>query len=119
MLRFTTKKQPEREIDLWTIAERYLNVCGICRIRANWKAIVKKLLRMTCFFDNNEQHAEMYGKNREARKHRKQQFWRSDRNHHKEPISTEHLLGKQIAMVLGLSRSQVKSLLEKGEIEFQ
>lgn len=42
MLRFTTKKQPEKEIDLWTIAERYLNVCGICRIRANWKVTVKK-----------------------------------------------------------------------------
>lgn len=37
----------------------------------------------------------------------------------KNPYQLKIRLEKQIAMVLGLSRSQVKSLLERGEIEIK
>lgn len=90
------------------------------------------------FLNNDEQLAEIYGKNR--------QLFRSnradidfDRLHYgldklhetvegsglgeqimitvKNPCQIKIRSDKQIAMVLGLSRNQVKGLLEKGEIE--
>ncbi len=83
------------KLDVWLIYQcaEYKHTLNITIYERKKASSISKE-EYQCLLDNNEQHAEMYGKNKEARNHRKQQFWRSDRNHHKEPISTEHPLGK-------------------------
>ncbi len=93
-----------------------------------------------CFLDNDEQLAEMYGKNMQLFRANKADI-DFDRLHYDlvklhETMESSGLgeqmvitvmnphrlkihLEKQIAMVLGLSRNQVKSLLQKEEIEIK
>ncbi len=129
------------KLDIWLIYQ-----CEECKHTLNLviyerqkiSSIPKEEYR--CFLDNNEQLAEMYGKNMQLfRKNKadidferlnyefvklletieysdsKEQVVVAINNPYQLKIRPE----KQIAEALGLSRGQVKGLLEKGEIEWK
>ncbi|MDE7274626.1 MAG: DUF1062 domain-containing protein [Lachnospiraceae bacterium] len=126
-------------LDIWLIYQ-----CMECKHTLNLAIYERKKVssitkeEYQCFLDNDEQLAEMYGKNMQLFRTNKadidfdrlhygvlklhetvessglgEQFIITVKNPYQMKIHSE----KQIAMVLGLSRNQVKSLLEKGEIE--
>lgn len=126
-------------LDIWLIYQ-----CVECKHTLNLAICErKKVSSMTkdeyqCFLDNDEQLAETYGKNMQLFQSNKavidfdrlrfslvklhetrensgfgEQLIITVKNPYQMKIRSE----KQIAMVLGLSRNQVKSLLDKGEIE--
>ena len=126
-------------LDIWLIyqcveCKHTLNL-AICE-RKKVSSITKE--EYQCFLDNDEQLAEMYGKNMQLFQTNRavidfdrlnyglvklhetiensgfgEQIIITVKNPNQMKIRSE----KQIAMVLGLSRNQVKSLLEKREIE--
>ena len=127
------------KLDIWLIyqcaeCKHTLNLAIYERKKAS--SITKEEYR--CFLDNDEQLAEIYCKNMQLFRTNKADI-DFDRLHYgviklhetkensgfgeqiiitvKNPNQMKIRSEKQIAMVLGLSRNQVKSLLEKGEIE--
>lgn len=129
------------KLDIWLIYQ-----CVECKHTFNLEIYERKKVssipkeEYQYFLDNNEQFAEMYGKNMQLFRTNKadidfdrlhyslvklhetiessgfgEQIVITIKNPHQLKIRSE----KQIAMVLGLSRNQVKSLLEKGEIELK
>ena len=126
-------------LDIWLIyqcveCKHTLNLAIYERKKAS--SITKE--EYQCFLDNDEQLAERYGKDMQLFRTNKadidfdrlhygviklhetkeisgfgEQIIITVKNLYQMKIRSE----KQIAMVLGLSRNQVKSLLEKGEIE--
>lgn len=129
------------KLDIWLIYQ-----CVECKHTFNLAIYERKKVssipkeEYQYFLDNNEQFAEMYGKNMQLFRTNKadidfdrlhyslvklhetiessgfgEQIVITIKNPHQLKIRSE----KQIAMVLGLSRNQVKSLLEKGEIELK
>jgi len=127
------------KLDIWLIYQ-----CVECKHTLNLAIYERKKVssipkvEYQCFLDNDEQLAEMYGKNMQLFQTNKADI-DFDRLHYglvklhetiensgfgeqiiitvKNPYQMKIRSEKQIAMVLGLSRNQVKSLLEKGEIE--
>lgn len=127
------------KLDIWLIYQ-----CVECKHTFNLAIYERKKVssipkeEYQCFLDNDEQLAEMYGKNMQLFQTNKAEI-DFDRLHYglvklhetiensgfgeqilitvKNPWQLKIRSEKQIAMVLGLSRNQVKSLLEKGEIE--
>ena len=127
------------KLDIWLIYQ-----CVECKHTLNLAIYERKKVssipkvKYQCFLDNDEQLAEMYGKNMQLFQTNKADI-DFDRLHYglvkqhetiensgfgeqiiitvKNPYQMKIRSEKQIAMVLGLSRNQVKSLLEKGEIE--
>lgn len=127
------------KLDIWLIYQ-----CAECKHTLNLAIYERKKAssitkeEYQCFLDNDEQLAEMYGKNIQLFRTNKADI-DFDRLHYgviklhetkeisgfgeqiiitvKNPNQMKIRSEKQIAMVLGLSRNQVKSLLEKGEIE--
>ena len=127
------------KLDIWLIYQ-----CVECKHTFNLAIYERKKVssipkeEYQCFLDNNEQLAETYGKNMQLFRTNKADI-DFDRLHYgliklhetmessgpggqivitvKNPYSMKIRSEKQIAMVLGLSRNQVKSLLEKGGIE--
>ncbi len=129
------------KLDIWLIYQ-----CVECKHTLNLVIYERKKVssipkeEYQCFLDNNEQLAEMYGKNMQLFRANKADidFGRLHyglvKRHEtiensgvgeqivitiKNPGQMKIRAEKQIAMVLGLSRNQVKSLLEKGEIELK
>lgn len=129
------------KLDIWLIYQ-----CVECKHTFNLAIYERKKVssipkeEYQYFLDNNEQFAEMYGKNMQLFRTNKadidfdrlhyslvklhetiessgfgEQIVITIKNPHQLKIRSE----KQIAMVFGLSRNQVKSLLEKGEIELK
>jgi len=126
-------------LDIWLIYQ-----CVKCKHTFNLAIYERKKAssitkeEFQCFLDNDEQLAELYGKNMQLFRTNKADI-DFDRLHYgvlklhetvessgfgkqiiitvKNPCQMKIRSEKQIAMVLGLSRNQVKSLLEKGEIE--
>lgn len=127
------------KLDIWLIYQ-----CVECKHTLNLAIYERKKvssipkIEYQCFLDNDEQLAEMYGKNMQLFQTNKADI-DFDRLHYglvklhetiensrlgeqiiitvKNPYQMKIRSEKQIAMVLGLSRNQVKNLLEKGEIE--
>lgn len=127
------------KLDIWLIYQ-----CVECKHTLNLAIYERKKVssipkvEYQCFLDNDEQLAEMYGKNMQLFQTNKADI-DFDRLHYglvklhetiensgfgeqiiitvKNPYQMKIRSEKQIAMILGLSRNQVKSLLEKGEIE--
>ncbi len=127
------------KLDIWLIYQ-----CVECKHTFNLAIYERKKVssipkdEYQCFLDNDEQLAEMYGKNMQLFQTNKADI-DFDRLHYglvklhetiesngfgeqiiitvKNPYQMKIRSEKQIAMVLGLSRNRVKSLLEKGEIE--
>ena len=127
------------KLDIWLIYQ-----CAECKHTLNLAIYERKKAssitkeEYQCFLDNDEQLAEIYGKNMQLFRTNKADI-DFDRLHYgviklhetkeisgfgeqiiitvKNPNQMKIRSEKQIAMVLGLSRNQVKSLLEKGEIE--
>lgn len=127
------------KLDIWLIYQ-----CVECKHTLNLAIYERRKVssipneEYQCFLDNDEQLAEMYGKNMQLFRTNKADI-DFDRLHYglaklhetiessgfgeqvivmvKNSCQMKIRPEKQIAMVLGLSRSQVKSLLEKGEIE--
>lgn len=126
-------------LDIWLIYQ-----CVECKHTLNLAICERKKVssitkdEYQCFLDNDEQLAETYGKNMQLFQSNKavidfdrlrfslvklhettensgfgEQLIITVKNPYQMKIRSE----KQIAMVLGLSRNQVKSLLDKGEIE--
>ena len=129
------------KLDIWLIYQ-----CVECKHMLNLVIYERKKVssipkeEYQRFLDNNEQLAEMYGKNMQLFRANKADidFGRLHyglvKRHEtiensgvgeqivitiKNPGQMKIRAEKQIAMVLGLSRNQVKSLLEKGEIELK
>ena len=127
------------KLDIWLIYQ-----CAECKHTLNLAIYERKKAssitkeEYQCFLDNDEQLAERYGKDMQLFRTNKADI-DFDRLHYgviklhetkeisgfgeqiiitvKNPNQIKIRSEKQIAMVLGLSRNQVKSLLEKGEIE--
>lgn len=127
------------KLDIWLIYQ-----CAECKHTLNLAIYERKKAssitkeEYQCFLDNDEQLAERYGKDMQLFRINKADI-DFDRLHYgviklhetkeisgfgeqiiitvKNPNQMKIRSEKQIAMVLGLSRNQVKSLLEKGEIE--
>lgn len=127
------------KLDIWLIYQ-----CAECKHTLNLAIYERKKAssitkeEYQCFLDNDEQLAERYGKDMQLFRTNKSDI-DFDRLHYgviklhetkeisgfgeqiiitvKNPNQMKIRSEKQIAMVLGLSRNQVKSLLEKGEIE--
>mgnify|MGYP001076745420 FL=1 len=127
------------KLDIWLIYQ-----CAECKHTLNLAIYERKKAssitkeEYQCFLDNDEQLAERYGKDMQLFRTNKADI-DFDRLHYgviklhetkeisgfgeqiiitvKNPNQMKIRSEKQIAMVLGLSRNQVKSLLEKGEIE--
>ena len=127
------------KLDIWLIYQ-----CAECKHTLNLAIYERKKAssitkeEYQCFLDNDEQLAESYGKDMQLFRTNKADI-DFDRLHYgviklhetkeisgfgeqiiitvKNPNQMKIRSEKQIAMVLGLSRNQVKSLLEKGEIE--
>lgn len=127
------------KLDIWLIYQ-----CAECKHTLNLAIYERKKAssitkeEYQCFLDNDEQLAEIYCKNMQLFRTNKADI-DFDRLHYgviklhetkeisgfgeqiiitvKNPNQMKIRSEKQIAMVLGLSRNQVKSLLEKGEIE--
>lgn len=126
-------------LDIWLIYQ-----CVECKHTLNLAICERKKVssitkdEYQCFLDNDEQLAETYGKNMQLFQSNKavidfdrlrfslvklhettensgfgEQLIITVKNPYQMKIRSE----KQIAMVLGLSRNQVKSLLDEGEIE--
>ncbi len=128
-------------LDIWLIYH-----CVECRHTFNLAIYERKKVssiakeEYQCFLDNDKQLAEMYGKNVQLFRSNKADI-DFDRLHYglvklyetiessiwgeqilitvKNPCQIKIRSEKLPAMVLGLSRNQVKSLLEKGEIELK
>ena len=127
------------KLDIWLIYQ-----CEECRHTLNLAIYERKKVSTVpkeeyqCFLDNNEKLAEMYGKDIQLfRKNRADiDFDRLDYAFVKlhetmectdsdeeieitinNPYQLKIRPEKQIAEILGLSRSQVKNLLERGEME--
>lgn len=125
------------KLDIWLIYQ-----CEECKHTLNLAIYESSIPKEEYqrFLDNDQQLAEMYGKSIQLFRKNKadidydrsnfdlvklretiessesgEQIWITINNPYGLKIRPE----KQIAMVLGLSRSQVKSLLEKGEIELK
>ena len=129
------------KLDIWLIYQ-----CAECKHTLNLAIYERQKVssipkeEYQHFLENNEQLAEIYGKNIKLFLKNKadidfskldydiiklhetiensefgEQIWVTINNHYKLKIRLE----KQIAMALGLSRSQIKSLLEKGEIKLE
>ena len=129
------------KLDVWLIYQ-----CEECKHTLNLAIYERKKVssipkkEYQCFLDNDEQLAEMNGKDIQlfrknkadidfdrldyyfVKRHETMEYTDSEEeimvtinNPYQLKIASE----KQIAMVLGLSRSQVKSLLETGEIELK
>lgn len=129
------------KLDVWLIYQ-----CAECKHTLNLAIYERKKAssirkeEYQCYLENNEQLAEMYGRDMQlfrankanvdfdmlqydfAKAHETiensdfgEQMIITIKNPHQLKIRAE----KQIATVLGLSRSQVKNLLEKGEIELK
>lgn len=127
------------KLDIWLIYQ-----CAECKHTLNLAIYERKKAssitkeEYQCFLDNDEQLAEMYGKNMQLFQTNRavidfdrlnyglvklhetiensgfgEQIIITVRNPYQMKIRSE----KQIAIVLGLSRNQVKSLLDKREIE--
>ena len=127
------------KLDIWLIYQ-----CAECKHTLNLAIYERKKAssitkeEYQCFLDNDEQLAERYGKDIQLFRTNKADI-DFDRLHYgviklhetkeisgfgeqiiitvKNPYQMKIRSEKQIAMVLGLSRNRVKSLLEKGEIE--
>lgn len=127
------------KLDIWLIYQ-----CAECKHTLNLAIYERKKAssitkeEYQCFLDNDGQLAERYGKDMQLFRTNKADI-DFDRLHYgviklhetkeisgfgeqiiitvKNPNQMKIRSEKQIAMVLGLSRNQVKSLLEKGEIE--
>ena len=127
------------KLDIWLIYQ-----CAECKHTLNLAIYERKKAssitkeEYQCFLDNDEQLAERYGKDMQLFRTNKADI-DFDRLHYgviklhetkeisgfgeqiiitvKNPNQMKIRSEKQIAMVLGLYRNQVKSLLEKGEIE--
>ena len=127
------------KLDIWLTYQ-----CAECKHTLNLAIYERKKAssitkeEYQCFLDNDEQLAERYGKDMQLFRTNKADI-DFDRLHYgviklhetkeisgfgeqiiitvKNPNQMKIRSEKQIAMVLGLSRNQVKSLLEKGEIE--
>lgn len=127
------------KLDIWLIYQ-----CAECKHTLNLAIYERKKASSITkeeyqyFLDNDEQLAERYGKDMQLFRTNKADI-DFDRLHYgviklhetkeisgfgeqiiitvKNPNQMKIRSEKQIAMVLGLSRNQVKSLLEKGEIE--
>ena len=127
------------KLDIWLIYQ-----CAECKHTLNLAIYERKKAssitkeEYQCFLYNDEQLAERYGKDMQLFRTNKADI-DFDRLHYgviklhetkeisgfgeqiiitvKNPNQMKIRSEKQIAMVLGLSRNQVKSLLEKGEIE--
>ena len=129
------------KLDLWLIYQ-----CEECKHTLNLAIYERQKIssipkdEYQCFLDNNEQLAEMYGRNMQLFRKNKAEvnYDRLDYDFvklHETPetndsggqvlvtINNPYQLKirpeKQIAEVLGLSRSQVKSLLEEKELEIK
>ena len=129
------------KLDVWLIYQ-----CEECKHTLNLAIYERKKVssipkkEYQCFLDNDEQLAEMYGKDIQlfrknkadidfdrldydfVKRHETMEYTDSEEeimvtidNPYQLKIAPE----RQIAMVLGLSRSQIKSLLETGEIELK
>ena len=127
------------KLDVWLIYQ-----CEECRHTLNLSIYERQKVSSIskedyqCFLDNDEQFAEMHGKNVQlfrknkatidfekvnydfVKLHETMEY--SDSGEQivvaiNNPYGLKIRPEKQIAEVLGLSRSQVKSLMEKGEIE--
>lgn len=129
------------KLDIWLIYQ-----CAECKHTLNLAIYERRKAssipkeEYQCFLDNDEQLAETYGKNMRLFQANKadidfdklryglvklhetiesseigEQIIITVKNPYQIKIRPE----KQIAMVLGLSRNQVKSLLEKGDIELK
>ncbi len=129
------------KLDIWLIYQ-----CLECKHTLNLTIYERKKFssipkeEYQCFLDNDEQLAEKYGKNMQLFRTNKADI-DFDRLRYglvklhetiessgfeeqiiitvTNPYQMKIRLEKQIAMVLGISRNQVKNLLEKGEIELQ
>lgn len=129
------------KLDIWLIYQ-----CLECKHTLNLAIYERRKVssipkeEYQCFLDNDEQLAETYGKNMQLFRTNKADI-DFDKLHYdfvklhetvessepgerivitiKNPHQLKIPLEKQIAMILGLSRTQVKSLLEKEEIELQ
>lgn len=129
------------KLDIWLIYQ-----CAECKHTLNLAIYERKKVSSVpkeeyqCFLNNNEQLAEMYGKNMQLFRTNKADI-DFEKLHYdfvkrqettessgfgeqivitiKNPYQLKIRSEKQIAMVLGLSRSQVKNLLEKGEIKLE
>lgn len=129
------------KLDIWLIYQ-----CVECKHTLNLAIYERKKVSSVpreeyqCFLNNNEQLAEMYGKNMQLFRTNKADI-DFEKLHYdfvkrqettessgfgeqivitiKNPYQLKIRSEKQIAMVLGLSRSQVKNLLEKGEIKLE
>lgn len=129
------------KLDIWLIYQ-----CVECKHTLNLAIYERKKVssipkeEYQCFLNNDEQFAEMYGKNMQLFRTNKADI-DVDRLHYdlvklnetiessgfgeqivitvKNPHQLKIHLEKQIAMALGLSRNQVKGLLEKEEIELK
>lgn len=129
------------KLDIWLIYQ-----CAECKHTLNLAIYERKKVSSVpkeeyqCFLNNNEQLAEMYGKNMQLFRTNKADI-DFEKMHYdfvkrqettessgfgeqivitiKNPYQLKIRSEKQIAMVLGLSRSQVKNLLEKGEIKLE
>lgn len=129
------------KLDIWLIYQ-----CAECKHTLNLAIYERRKAssipkeEYQCFLDNDEQLAETYGKNMRLFQANKADI-DFDKLHYglvklhetiesseigeqiiitvKNPYQIKIHPEKQIAMVLGLSRNQVKSLLEKGDIELK
>ena len=129
------------QLDIWLIYQ-----CDECKHTLNLAIYERQKVSSISkeeyqhFIDNNEQLAEMYGKNMQLFRKNKADIDFDKLNYdfvklHEtvencafgeqilvtiyNPYGLKIRPEKQIAMVLGLSRSQVKTLLGKGEIELK
>lgn len=129
------------KLDIWLIYQ-----CAECKHTLNLAIYERRKAssipkeEYQCFLDNDEQLAETYGKNMRLFQANKADIdfdklrYGLVKLHEtiesseigeqilitvKDPYQIKIRPEKQIAMVLGLSRNQVKSLLEKGDIELK
>ncbi len=130
------------KLDIWLIYQ-----CEECKHTLNLAIYERQKIssipkeEYRCFLDNNEQLAQMYGKNVQLFRKNKADIDFEKVNYDlvklhetteygdnfedqiviaiNNPYQLKIRPEKQIAEALGLSRSQVKSLLEKGEIEWK
>ena len=129
------------KLDIWLIYQ-----CEECKHTLNLSIYERQKVssipkeEYQCFLDNDEQLAEMYGQNMQLFRKNKADIDFEKFNYDfiklretmeysdfeerivvaiNNPYGLKIRPEKQVAEVLGSSRSQVKSLLEKGEIELQ
>ena len=127
------------KLDVWLIYQ-----CEGCKHTLNLSIYERQKVssipkrEYQCFLNNDEQFAEMYGKNVQLFRKNKVTIEFEKTNHDfvklhetmeygdfekqvviavNNPYQMKIRPEKQIAEILGLSRSQVKNLLEKGEME--